>query len=134
MPHDISIVFGVPVPSVDPFFLAIVRFHVVMGIVVVVVGAIAMLSAKGRGHHSTFGTVYYWCLALVVATATGLSVVRWAENYHLFILGTASFISATLARTALRQRWCNWVRLHITGMASSYMVMLTAFYVDNGKN
>src|SRR5262249_18995850 len=31
-------------------------------------------------------------------------------------------------------RWRNWVRLHITGMGFSYILMLTAFYVDNGKN
>ena len=82
MPGDTTIVFGVPVPSVDPVFLAVVRFHIVVGIACVAAGAIAMLSRKGRGRHSTFGTVYYWCLAIVVATATGLSLVRWAENYH----------------------------------------------------
>ena len=43
-------------------------------------------------------------------------------------------IAATVARTALRQRWRNWIRLHIIGMGLSYILMLTAFYVDNGKN
>jgi uncharacterized membrane protein len=134
MPGDTTIVFGVPVPSVDPVFLAVVGFHILVGIPCVVAGIAAMLSHKGRGHHSTFGTIYYWCLALVVASATGLSVVRWAENYHLFFLGALSLIAATVARTALRQRWRNWVRLHITGMGLSYILMLNAFYVDNGKN
>jgi hypothetical protein len=129
-----TIVFGIPVPSVDPVFIAVVRFHILVGIGCVVTGAIAMLSHKGRGRHSTFGTVYYWCLAVVVATATGLSAVRWTENYHLFILGAFSLIAATVARTALRQRWRNWVKLHITSTGFSYILMLTAFYVDNGKN
>ena len=53
MPHETTIVFGVPVPSVDPVFLAVMRFHIGVGIVVVVAGAIAMLSYKGRGRHST---------------------------------------------------------------------------------
>jgi uncharacterized membrane protein len=127
-------VFGFPVPSVDPVFLAVVRFHIVVGIGCVVAGVIAMLSRKGRGRHSTFGTVYYWCLVVVVASATGLSVVRWAENYHLFFLGAFSFTAATVARTAARQRWPNWVKLHINGMGVSYILMLTAFYVDNGKS
>ena len=134
MPGDTTIMFGVPVPSVDPVFLAVVRFHILVGIACVGAGIAAMLSQKRRGRHSTFGTIYYWCLALVVASATGLSVVRWAENYHLFFLGALSLIAATVARTALRQRWHNWVRLHITGMGLSYILMLTAFYVDNGKN
>jgi hypothetical protein len=61
-------------------------------------------------------------------------VVRWAENYHLFFLGALSLTAASVARTALRRRWRNWVGLHITGMGSSYILMLTAFYVDNGKH
>ena len=134
MPEDTTIVFGIPVPSVDPAILAVVRFHIVVGIVCVWAGVTAMLSRKGRGRHSTWGSIYYWCLAILVGTATGLSVVRWAENYHLFLLGIGSLMAATVARTALRQRWRNWVRLHITGMGLSYILMLTAFYVDNGKN
>jgi hypothetical protein len=134
MSDETTIVFGVPVPSVDPVFLAVVRFHILVGILCVVAGVVAMLSNKGRGRHSTFGTLYYWCLAIVLASATGLSVVRWAENYHLFFLGALSFTAAALARTALRQRWRNWVRLHIAGMGLSYILMLTAFYVDNGKS
>jgi hypothetical protein len=134
MRHETTNVFGVPVPSVDPVFLAIVRFHIGLGIVVVVAGAIAMLSYKGRGRHSTAGTVYYWSLAILVATATTLSVMRWAENYHLFALGALSFMTATMGRTALRHRWRSWIRLHVSGMGLSYILMLTAFYVDNGKN
>ena len=134
MPGDTANVFGVPVPSVDPMFLAVVRFHILVGVGCVVAGAIAMLSPKSRGRHSAFGTIYYWCLMVVVATATALSVVRWAENYHLFVLSMLSLIAATIARTAVRQRWRNCIRLHITGMGLSYILMLTAFYVDNGKH
>jgi hypothetical protein len=59
--------------------------------------------------------------------------MRWADNYHLFVLGAMSFASAWIGRTALRHRWPYWVRLHITGMGLSYVLMLVAFYVDNGK-
>ena len=104
MPSDTTIIFGVPVPSVDPVFLAVVRFHIVVGAACVAAGVVAMLSHKGRGRHSTFGTLYYWCLAVVVASATGLSVVCWAENYHPFLLGVLSLTAATVARTALPRR------------------------------
>jgi hypothetical protein len=60
--------------------------------------------------------------------------MSWAENYHLFILGALSFTSAYFGRTAARRRWQQWPRLHLTGMGASYILMLTAFYVDNGKN
>ena len=134
MPDDATIVFGVPVPSTDPGFLAVVRFHILVGVACVVAGLVAMLSRKGRGRHSTSGTLYYWCLVVLVVSATGLSVVRWAENHHLFTLGILSLFAATVGRTALRQRWRCRVKVHITGMGLSYILMLTAFYVDNGKN
>jgi len=92
-----------------------------------------MLSEKRRGRHSTAGKIYYWCLLALFASATFLSVTRWAENYHLFTLGALSFAAAWLGRRALRLRWLNWARLHITGMGFSYVLMLIAFYVDNGK-
>jgi hypothetical protein len=80
-----------------------------------------------------FGTIYYWSLSVIFVSATILAVLRWAEDYHLFILGTLSFAAATFGRMARRRRWRAWVRLHISGMGLSYILMLTAFYVDNGK-
>jgi hypothetical protein len=48
-------------------------------------------------------------------------------------VGRAAFGCAWFGRSALRLRWPNWVRLHIAAMSLSYVVMLIAFYVDNGK-
>jgi hypothetical protein len=134
MDHDVTIIAGIPVPSTSPVFLAVVSVHVFLGLICTVTGIVAMLSAKGRGQHSNFGTIYYWCLAGVFLTAVGLSVVRWTENYHLFILAVLSFAAAYFGRKALRQRRRNWPALHVTGIGASYVLLLTAFYVDNGKN
>lgn len=133
-PEDTTVVAGIPIPSTSPIFLAVVGLHVLVGLLCVVAGAIAMLSPKRSGRHPTFGTIYYWGLVAVFVSATGLSVVRWAEDHHLFILGLLAFIAASLGRTARRRRWPGWVRLHIAGMGLSYILLLTAFYVDNGKS
>jgi hypothetical protein len=133
-PGETTVVAGIPIPSTSPIFLTLVGLHVLVGLVCVVAGAVAMLSPKRSGRHPTFGTIYYWSLVAVFVSATGLSVVRWAENYHLFILGLLALIAASFGRTARRRRWPGWVRLHITGMGFSYILLLTAFYVDNGKN
>jgi hypothetical protein len=129
-----TVVLGIPIPSGDPTFLAIVGVHILFGIGAVTAGAIAMLSRKGRGRHAQSGTVYFWLLLGVFGTMSALSLLRWTENRHLFILGTLSFLSAYGGRAAARHRWPQWPRLHLTGMAASYIFMLTAFYVDNGKN
>lgn len=126
-----TIIFGIPVPSADPIFLALVVVHILFGLSAVVTGVVAMASPKGRGRHSQFATVYFWSLFGVFATMTALSVMRWAEDYPLFVLGASAFASAYFGRAAIRAKR---PRLHLGGMAASYILMLTAFYVDNGKN
>jgi hypothetical protein len=129
-----TVVAGIEIPSTDPMFLSVVAVHVLLGLACVVTGAVAMLSQKRAGRHPSNGTIYFWCLAGVFLTSAGLAAVRWAEDYHLFILGALSFSAAWLGRRARRERWRYWARLHITGMGSSYVLLLIAFYVDNGKS
>jgi uncharacterized membrane protein len=125
---------GIVIPSTNPAFLAvIVGVHIPLGIACVVTGALAMLLRKGRGRHAMFGTIYFWCLLALSVSATFLAIQRWSENYHLFILGVGSFGCAWFGRSALRLRFRQWIRLHMTGMSMSYILMLIAFYVDNGK-
>jgi uncharacterized membrane protein len=112
----------------------IVVVHVLFGLACTITGSIAMLSQKRTGRHPLFGTIYYWCLLGVFVTASALAAVRWAEDYHLFILGTLAFAAASLGRMARRRRWNQWFKLHIIGMGTSYILLLTAFYADNGKN
>jgi hypothetical protein len=123
--------FGIPIPSTDPLFLGITGIHILFGLCAVVTGLAAMLSRKGRGGHSNFGTAYFWCLFGVFATMAVLSIMRWAEDYPLFILGLLAFAAAYLGRAAIRRRW---PRGHLASMAASYILLLTAFYVDNGRN
>ena len=95
MTGDTTTILGIQIPSTDPVFIAvIVAIHIPLGLACVIAGAAAMLSEKRRGRHSTAGKAYYWCLLALFASATLLSAMRWAENYHLFILGALSFASA----------------------------------------
>jgi hypothetical protein len=128
------VVLGIPIPSSSPLFLSIVAIHVAAGLVCTVTGIVAMLTVKGPGRHPAAGAVYYWSLVVVFLTLAALSILRWPENTHLFILGIVSFGAGTIGRTARRRLWRGWLRVHIGGMAVSYIVLLTAFYVDNGPH
>jgi uncharacterized membrane protein len=131
---ETTIVAGIEIPSTSPVFLTIVGFHVLVGLASVITGAVAMLSPKRPGRHPTFGSIYYWSLVAVFVSASALAAMRWAENYHLLILGVLAFVTAWLGRAARQRLWQGWARLHIAGMGTSYIVLLTAFYVDNGKS
>jgi len=110
-PDATTVVAGIPIPSTSPTFLAVVGLYILVGLLCVVTGAVAMLSPERSGRHPTFGSIYYWSLTVVFASATGLSVVRWTEDYHLFVLGALALACASLGRTARRRRWVGWVRL-----------------------
>jgi uncharacterized membrane protein len=134
MGDGVTDIAGIEIPSTHPVFLTVVAIHVLLGLASVVTGAVAMLSQKAGGRHPRYGTIYFWCLAAVFLTAASLAAVRWAEDYHLFVLGALSFAAVCLGRQARRRRWRYWIRLHITAMATSYILLLIAFYVDNGKS
>jgi hypothetical protein len=113
-------------------FSAILTLHVLAGMACVATGAVAALSPKHRGRHPAFGQVYFWAMGVVFVTSSGMSLLRWPEDGYLFVLGTVAFSFALFGVTARRRRWAGWTTAHVVGMSASYVVLLTAFYVDNG--
>ena len=105
MDGEATTIGGIVIPSTDPLFLAVViGVHIPLGIACVITGASAMLSRKGRGRHSRFGTIYFWCLLALFVSATLLSVMRWSENYHLFILAHLRWLAVQGAHRNELQR------------------------------
>jgi lysylphosphatidylglycerol synthetase-like protein (DUF2156 family) len=123
-----------------PLFLSVLAVHVVAGLTAVITGALAATAPKRRGRHTRAGTVYYWAITVVFATATAMTALRPARDYYLFLLGALTFTLATAGRHYRRHPsaglWRRWPghAPHILAMSASYVVLLTAFYVDNGKN
>ena len=128
-----SRVLGDQVGSTAPVFLAILVIHVLAGLTAVITGAAAALTRKGSPRHIGAGRWYYRTITIVFATATGLAAMRWAQDYHLFILGAVAFIAATIGYLH-RRRHRPGDTGHIAGMGIAYTAMLTAFYVDNGPH
>jgi uncharacterized membrane protein len=116
----------------EPSFAAFLIVHVAAGLTAVVAGATAMLSPKRTGRHPIAGRVYCMALCGVCATAVGMATLRGLEDAYLVVLGTLALTAACMGYLARHYRWQGWVRLHIMGMGTSYIVLLTAFYVDNG--
>lgn len=61
-----------------------------------------------------------------------MAAMRWTESAYLFVLGTIAFSAGSVAFAARKLRWPGWFTIHATGMSVSYIVLMTAFYVDNG--
>jgi hypothetical protein len=128
-----SRVLGSEVGSTAPAFLAFLAVHVLAGITAVVSGAIAAIVRKGSPRHIRAGRWYYRAITVVFCTATVLAVMRWRQDYYLFILGAIAFTAATIGYEH-RRRHRPGDTGHIAGMGAAYVTMLTAFYVDNGPH
>lgn len=126
--------FGIPVPSTDPVFLAFVFVHILISLAAVVSGLLAMFSEKTSTMHKINGRVYFWSISTSFVTVVILSIMRWPHNIHLLTIGILTlgltFTGRKLAKTKPRL----WARLHTICMGLSYVLLLTGFYVDNGKN
>jgi hypothetical protein len=91
-----------------------------------------MTAGKRPGRHTLAGTVYYWSLAVVFASATIMAALRLARDWHLLLIAVVAFGVGSLGYLARRRRWQGWLRIHLLGMSGSYIALLTGFYVDNG--
>src|SRR5262249_34243769 len=104
LPNGITTVAGIQITSTNLLFLTVAGILVCNGWACVVSGAVAMLSKKLACPHPTAGTIYYWSVTAVFASATALSTVRWSEDYDLFVLGALAFSAAHVGRMARRRR------------------------------
>jgi uncharacterized membrane protein len=126
--------FGIPVPSTDPVFLALVVVHIAISLVAVISGLFAMLSEKTSTLHRANGRVYFWSISISSVTVLILSFKRWPHNIHLLTIGILTFGLAFLGRKLARVKPSGWTRLHTICMGLSYVLLLTGCYVDNGRN
>ncbi len=108
--------------------LLFVSVHVPAGLVAVIAGVIAMLSRKGRWWHRRAGLAYLLGIVALTLSARGLVFTRGPEFIPIFALGVVATLLA-MAGYLLKKRRQD---IHIAGLGLSYIVMLTAFYVDNG--
>jgi formate hydrogenlyase subunit 3/multisubunit Na+/H+ antiporter MnhD subunit len=109
----------------------VIVVHIAAGLTATVSGATAMLAPKRGGKHPRGGRVYLSALTLLVVTAIGIVFAR-PHTAYLLLLGGLALATAAMGFTARRKRWHGWLQHHIIAMATSYIAMLTAFYVDNG--
>lgn len=127
-------IFGIPVPSTDRLFLAFVLGHILISLIAVIAGFCAMLSDKQNGRHRYFGKAYFRAMLLSFCTVVMLSIMRWPHNIHLLSIGVLATSSALAGYRLAKHRMLNWTRHHTICMGASYILLMTGFYVDNGKN
>ena len=126
--------FGIPLSSDDGNFFIVLVIHILLALTAVICGLGAMLKNKASKGHSAFGKIYYWSILAAFVTVITLAIMRWPFNNHLFMIGLLTIIHVFVGRRIARIKTPRWSRLHTICMGGSYILLLTGFYVDNGKN
>jgi hypothetical protein len=121
------------------FFLPLV-VHILAGLTAGITGVVMFSLPKRRGSHQRWETSYVWAYSVVFLTVTILSVQQWKADAYLFFLAVLGYglalggyaarrfgQEARVGDTLAKQ----WVVVHIVGMIGSYVVLWTAFFVDN---
>ncbi|HEU5379595.1 MAG TPA: hypothetical protein VFV38_29585 [Ktedonobacteraceae bacterium] len=121
------------------FFFPLV-VHALAGLTTGITGVLAFRAPKRRGRHHRWGRAYLWAYTMVFLTAIILSVQHWPADAYLFVLATIGYglaLGDYGARRFRHESWLKrvqgsqWVVAHIVGVIGSYVVLWTAFYVDN---
>ena len=107
----------------------LISTHILAGLTAVIAGATAMLAPKRPGRHPNAGRVYLGAIGLLYLTAVGIVLAR-PHTAYLLAPGTLALATAALGFIAKRLR--GRLRHHLTCMGTSYIALLTTFYVDNG--
>jgi uncharacterized membrane protein len=107
----------------------LVLVHAAAGVVAAASGATAMLASKGGRAHRRGGRVYLAALGIVCSSGGALAIARWPHFPHLLALAV---IAAALGAAGYAARSRTRPAAHLVAMGTSYVAMLTAFYVDNG--
>jgi uncharacterized membrane protein len=124
---------GLHTASAAPGFLAILAVHVTAALVAGGCGAWLAARRKGDRRHRDTGRVYVLALTVVALTTLGLSAFDIGRDWPLDALGVLA-AGLAWAGIAHRRRHRPGDTGHILAMGGSYVLMLTAFYVDNGKS
>jgi len=124
---------GLNLASTTPFFLILLATHILAALLAIISGLCAMLARKSGLRHGRAGKSYMIALLAVFLTACSLAPFRWPADLPLVMVGGGAVLAAGYGF------WFRWKRRagdvpHIVAMGSSFVLMLTAFYVDNGPH
>ena len=87
----------------DPLWMrAFLTIHVAAGAGAFVLAPLALVTAKGGKAHRRWGRIYFWCMAVVAATA--LVMAAWRPILFLALVAIFSFYAAFAAYRVLGQK------------------------------
>src|SRR3954453_344010 len=114
-----------PVSPHSIAFAAALRLHIPAGSAGLVLGPVAMFSAKRRGVHTRTGEVYYYVFVLLFASSVLLAALAFRRAWALALVGAFSSYFALKGYRAPKKRGPDWLGRAVSGQGGSYIAMVT---------
>ena len=105
--------------------------HYSAGAVGLLLGPIVMLARKITGLHTRAGEIYFIAVTVVCASAVILALLRWAEFAFFLPVALGTYAIALPGYIAGKKRGRHWLLIHVIGLTSSYVAMISSFIVNN---
>lgn len=114
---------------------ALLILHIVAGVAALAGGLVALAAPKGKALHRQAGTVFFWGMAAVFASAVILAVAE--NNLFLLLIALFSFYLAFAGWRFARNRSgvaaaIDWLAVAAMAIAGLGMAALAWRYVDQG--
>jgi hypothetical protein len=132
LPMHANSLLGLEIPDAGWLFYSALVVHIGAALSSLIAGILAATARKRPGRHPSAGRVYLVALAVVCASATVMSTVRWREDARLFVVALLAGCLGLFGWRARRRRREGWEYRHAIGMGGSFILLFTGFYVDNG--
>src|SRR5699024_3095595 len=105
--------------------------HIITGSICLISGLSAMTARKKRGRHTISGDIYHGSYVVVLVTSIAMAVLHWEKSAYLSYIARFSYGLAFTGYLAVKMRWSNWLSFHLSGMAGSYIGIVTAVIITN---
>src|SRR3954453_22663905 len=104
-----------PVSPHSIAFAVALSLHIAAGSAGLVLGPVAMFSAKRRGVHTRTGEVYYYVFVLLFASSVLLAMLDFSRAWWLALVGAFSYYFALKGYRAAKRRGPGWLPRHVSG-------------------
>jgi hypothetical protein len=84
-------------------FGAVLALHIAVGTIAIGGGLVALCTAKGQSRHIRAGRFYIWCMWGVIASAAGMTILRF-NPYFAGLTASAAIAAISGSRVLRRKR------------------------------
>jgi hypothetical protein len=125
----------------ESIFSYVLPLHISSGTIALIMAPLALITSKGGSAHRRWGKIFFWCMAILAATALIMSVR--SGNIFLTMVAVFSFYLAASGYRSLYRRHINsfsdvqfidWILVILSGLFCLAMLVFGFILIFTNSN